>query len=81
MSGVCVSVGAGAKRGGWRCGTYMEVGDEGIEAGEREPKRCVRRCCEARFARRFSLGGLGNVVFELVWRSSGFAGAVAMGGT
>lgn len=40
----------------------------------------MRRCCEARFASRFSLGGLGSVVFELVWRSSGFAGAVAMGG-
>ena len=56
------------------------MGDEGIDAGDREPKRCVRRCCEARFASRFSLGGLGSVVFELVWRSSGFAGAVVMMG-
>ena len=26
--------------------TYTDVGEEGIDAGEREPRRCVRRCCE-----------------------------------
>lgn len=25
-------------------GTYTDVGEEGIEAGEREPRRCVLRC-------------------------------------
>ena len=50
--------------------THTDVGDDGIDAGEREPKRCVRRCCELRFASLFSFcGGLGGFVFERIRRS------------
>ena len=63
--------------------TYTDVGDDGIEAGEREPKRCVLRCWELRFASLFSFcGGLGGiaVMLEESGRSSGWAGAVVMMG-
>ena len=29
---------------GKRCGTYTEVGDDGIDDGDFEPTLCVRRC-------------------------------------
>ena len=45
--------------------TYTEVGDEGIELGEREPTRWVRRCWEVRFERRCSLTGLAKLPFEV----------------
>lgn len=64
-------VGSG-KVAGNRC-TYTEVGDDGIDAGDFEPTRCVRRCCDVRLE---SLFGLVKRVFEVTWRSSALGAAV-----
>lgn len=52
-------------------GTYTDVGDEGIDPGEREPKRPVRRCCDVRCESRCSFGGaLERFAFEVTCRRS-----------
>jgi len=43
-----------------------EVGDEGIEAGDREPRRPVRRCCDVRFESLFSLVVLARLVADVM---------------
>ena len=59
--------------------THTEVGDEGIDAGDREPRRCVRRCCEVRLVTFWSLGSGGRLAFEVTWRRSALAVVVVMG--
>ena len=51
-------------------GTYTEVGDEGIDAGDREPRRLVRRCCDVLLESRCSLVGLARLELEVIWRRS-----------
>ena len=53
-----------------RCKTYTDVGDEGIDAGEREPRRCVLRCCELRFESLRSRDGVVRLVAEVMCRNS-----------
>lgn len=67
--------------------TYTDVGDEGIEAGEREPRRWVRRSCELRFESLRSRDGLAaRLVADVMCRSSAgesvpfMAGASVRGG-
>ena len=50
--------------------TYTEVGEEGIEEGEREPTLCVRRCCELRFDNFRSRVGLARFELEVMCRRS-----------
>lgn len=50
--------------------TYTDVGDEGMEEGEREPTRCVRRCWELRFDSLRSRVGLARLELEMIWRRS-----------
>lgn len=50
--------------------TYTDVGDDGIELGEREPKRWVRRCWELRLERRRSREGLARLVLDVMCRNS-----------
>lgn len=50
--------------------TYTDVGDDGIEAGDREPKRWVLRCWELRLERRRSRDGLARLVLDVMCRNS-----------
>lgn len=62
-------------------GAYTDVGDEGMDEGEREPRRWVRRSCELRLDILRSRAGLARFVFEVIWRSSAAGvedGSVAM---
>lgn len=49
--------------------TYTEVGLDGMEAGEREPRRCVRICWELRFETLRSREGV-RLVEEVMCRRS-----------
>lgn len=67
--GVAERRSAGEKNAKKETETNTEVGDEGIELGEREPTRCVRRCCEVRWDNRCSLAaGLARCVLEVTCR-------------
>lgn len=46
------------------------MGEEGIEEGERDPMRWVRRCCEFLLDSLRSRVGLARLVLEVIWRSS-----------
>lgn len=50
--------------------TYTDVGDDGMEAGDREPKRWVLRCWELRLERRRSRDGLARLVLDVMCRNS-----------
>lgn len=49
--------------------TYTDVGDDGIDAGDRDPRRCVRRCWELRFESLRSRDGL-RFVADVMCRNS-----------
>lgn len=56
--------------------THTEVGDEGIDEGDFEPMRCVRRCCDVLFDSLFSLGVAVRFEFEETWWTSRVGAAV-----
>lgn len=45
---------------------WTEVGEEGIEEGEREPRRCVRRSWELRLESLRSRAGFTRLVLEVI---------------
>ena len=59
-----------ANREGPKRKAYTEVGDEGIDAGEREPRRPVRRCWEALWESLCSFGAVERFALEVTCRSS-----------
>ena len=50
--------------------THTDVGEEGMDAGEREPRRWVRRCCELWLESLRSREGLARLVAEVMCLSS-----------
>ena len=67
--------------------THTDVGEEGMDAGEREPRRWVRRCCELWLESLRSRDGLAaRLVADVMCRSSAgesvpfMAGASVRGG-
>ncbi len=50
--------------------TYTDVGDDGMEAGDRAPKRWVLRSWELRLERRRSRDGLARLVLDVMCRNS-----------